>query len=290
MLPRMAPINKAGAHSSTAPAGPGASAFQEKKEHEYTDDEPDREPTGIIFFVAHLPELRHSGQRHSFIIGNVFCQLPCGRSYATVVVALPEIGNHQASGVSRARIVDHGFQPVANLRPVLPLVRRYEQHHTVVLLLLANAELLEQIVRVGLDVIAIERLHRDDGHLRAGLLFEFRAQGFQLRFRLWMDDAGKVGHVAGRANLLEILSSCSPARHEQEPQHRADSFCEMSLHLRGFAMQLAFSPPGGAARAFPPCSFFHHTIPDPKKESSGHSERGERTSTAQGSATGRILS
>src|SRR5208337_3113040 len=109
-----------------------------------------------------------------------FCQLPRSCRYAIAVVALPEIGHQQASGISRARIVDYWFEAVANLYPVLPLIRRYEQHHTVVLLLLANAELFVQIVRVGLDVIAIERLHRDDGHLRASLLFKFRAQGFEL--------------------------------------------------------------------------------------------------------------
>ena len=204
---------EAGAHPSAAPAGTGAAAACKHEKDDDAKDEPDPDATEVMIFVLRgLPELRHSGQRHPFIIGNIFCQLPCGRSYAAVVVALPEIGNQQASGISRARVVDHWFEAVANLRPVLPIVRRYEQHHTVVLLFLANAELFIQIVRVGLDVIAIERFHRNDGHLRAGLLFEFRAQGFQLGFCLRLNDAREVGHVTGRTNLLDIFGARGPAR------------------------------------------------------------------------------
>src|SRR5208337_2704918 len=217
----------------------------ENKEHNRTEDEPDPDATEITIFVLRgLRELRHPRQRHALVIGNVLCQLPGRYADAAAVVALPEIGHQQAPGISRAGIVDHWLEAVANLYPVLPLVRRHEQHHTVVLLLLANAKLFEQIARILLNLFAVERLHRDNGHLRPGFLFKFRAHGFELRFRLRLNNAREVGDVAGGMNLPDILGAPGPARNEQEPHHQADSFCEVLLHLRGFAMRLSLFSAG----------------------------------------------
>ena len=72
----------------------------------------------------------------------------------------------------RQRVGQRAFEAVADLDAHLVLVRRDQQQHAVVLLRLAELPDAEQLVGIGLDVAALQRLHRGDDELDAGLVFE----------------------------------------------------------------------------------------------------------------------
>ncbi len=70
------------------------------------------------------------------------------------------------------RVGQRAFEAVADLDAHLVLVRRDQQQHAVVLVLLAKLPGAEELVGIGLDVAAFERIDRGDDKLDAGLLFE----------------------------------------------------------------------------------------------------------------------
>ena len=72
----------------------------------------------------------------------------------------------------RQRVGQRAFEPVADLDAHPLLVRRDQQQHAVVLGLLAELPGAEQLVGVGLDLLAFERVDGGDDELDAGLGFE----------------------------------------------------------------------------------------------------------------------
>ena len=79
----------------------------------------------------------------------------------------------------RQRVGQRAFEAVADLDPHPPLVRRDQQQHAVVLRLLAELPGAEQLVGVGLDLLALQRADGGDDELDAGLGLEIR----ELRLR-----------------------------------------------------------------------------------------------------------
>ena len=72
----------------------------------------------------------------------------------------------------RQRVGQRALEAVADLDSHPVLVRRDEQQHTVVLVLLAELPGAKQLVGVGLDLLALERGDGGDDKLDAGLRFE----------------------------------------------------------------------------------------------------------------------
>jgi hypothetical protein len=181
-----------------------ATTAKQNDEQGNAKDEPDPQATGILVRWWRL-HLRHAGEGYTLFVRDVLRQFPGSGSDASVIIALAEKRDHGAASVAGASIIYHRLQAVTDLRPILPVVWRHEQHHTIVLFLLSDSELLEKVVRVGLYVIAIQRFDGDDRELRAGFLFEFGGEGFQLRFSLWLNDTCEICYVAGGAQVLEVV-------------------------------------------------------------------------------------
>ena len=70
------------------------------------------------------------------------------------------------------RVGERAFEPVADLDAHLALVRRHDQQHAVVLVLLADLPVAAELIAVILDRGALQRLQRDDDELVGGLGFE----------------------------------------------------------------------------------------------------------------------
>src|SRR5207247_2190736 len=100
---------------------------------------------------------------------------PCRPLRRLAIIVLAQVGHHGAPGISRPRIIDHRFEPVAHFDAVFALVGSDEQQHAAIVFFTSDSKLLEQIHRVVLDTLAFERLDGDNRQLRAGLLLHLRA-------------------------------------------------------------------------------------------------------------------
>src|SRR6202008_4445411 len=134
-------------------------------------------------FLPCRPQLRCPGQCYTLVIRNILRQLPRGCDSAATVVSLSEVRLHQPPCVSRTRIRYYGLKPVTHFRPILPVVRRYQQHHSVICLFLPDPQLFEELVCIRLHIVSVQRYHRDDGHLRPGPLLQLRRKRLPLRMR-----------------------------------------------------------------------------------------------------------
>jgi len=133
---------------------------------------------------------RRCGERYTAIVGDVFGELPCSGFDAGAVISLEKIGAHQAACVARAGIVDDRLEAVAYFDAVGAFGGRDEEENAAIIFFVADAELLKKIVAILIDVPAIEGANGDDGHLRAGFLFELEAEGFEAGFGVRSDDVG----------------------------------------------------------------------------------------------------
>ena len=62
-----------------------------------------------------------------------------------------------------------------------------------------------EIGGVVLDGLVLEVVDGDDGHLRAGFLFELGAEFFQRVFGRGIQRAREIGYVAGGRDLGDVL-------------------------------------------------------------------------------------
>ncbi len=140
----------------------------------------------------------------------------CADQRRGAVVALAQVGNHVASHVARARIVDHRLQSVANFDLVLPLFGSDQDQYAAIVLLRPDAEMLVEIGGVVFARFAFERVDGDDGNLRAGLLLQLGGEQFDLLAGRRIDDLRQVGDIALRLDVGDLLR---PSRlHQRDKQ------------------------------------------------------------------------
>ena len=82
--------------------------------------------------------------------------------------------------------------------------------------------MLEQVDRVVFDGAIVQRFDGDDGHLRAGFLFEFCAESFQTLLGGLRNNAGEIGDVAGRRNLGNIIGGNAAHTEEEQKENTED--------------------------------------------------------------------
>src|SRR5262245_42084399 len=114
---------------------------------------------------------------------DILCELPGSDLDRRTEVILPEKGNHGATGVSRASVVDDGFDAVADFDTVFSVVRCKEQQDSGTLLFCADAEMLEEIDCIVFDGTVVEGSNGDDGELRAGFMLQFGTKRLQALLR-----------------------------------------------------------------------------------------------------------
>ena len=99
----------------------------------------------------------------------------------SAIVSLPQDRPDAAQNAAGVSIRNDRFQPVADLDAILVVLDRQQHQQAFVGSLFADAPFLEQADGDVLDRLVFERIHRDDGELRAGGALHVAAIGFDLR-------------------------------------------------------------------------------------------------------------
>src|SRR5947208_483093 len=139
--PTRAPAAIACQHSQqkpeTAPAARSAStpareASNCTKENNQNKNDPEYRESGAPSGILISRGGRQAAQRNTSIIGNVPGQLPGGDFRRLAIIVLAQVGHHGAPGISRPRIIDHRFSPIAHFAAVFPLVGSDKQPHAAI--------------------------------------------------------------------------------------------------------------------------------------------------------------
>ena len=93
-----------------------------------------------------------------------------------VVVALAQQRNHAASETAHLAVRKDGFEAVANLGPVLVIIRGQQDHHAAVRPLVPHAPLLEKVIGEVFHRVTFQSLDGDHRNLGLGFLIDLRAQ------------------------------------------------------------------------------------------------------------------
>ena len=91
-----------------------------------------------------------------------------------VVVALAQQRNHAASEAAHLAVRKDGFEAVADLGPVLVIVRGQQDHHATVRPLVPHAPLLEKVIGEVFHRVTFQSLDRDHRDLGLGFLIDLR--------------------------------------------------------------------------------------------------------------------
>src|SRR5262245_15744460 len=116
----------------------------------------------------------------------------------------------------RDRVGERAFEPVADLDAHLALVRRHDQHHAVVLVLLADTPVAPELDPVILDRGALQRFERHHHELVGGLGLERGELVIERSAGSGIEDIGLVHHAAAERGKLERGRGES----EQQPDER----------------------------------------------------------------------
>jgi len=155
-----------------------------------------------VLDLLHRLRMRKSD---SAIRGDVIGELRSSGFDTGAEIILAEKRDHGAASVAGASVGDDGFEAVADFGPVFVFARSDEKEDAAVVLFASDAELLEKFVAVLCGGFAFERMHGDDGHLRAGFLFEFGAKIFKAGVGVRREHGGEIGNVAGGVNGFDVL-------------------------------------------------------------------------------------
>ena len=75
--------------------------------------------------------------------------------------------------------------------------------------------MFEKIDGVIFQRAAVEGFDGDDGHLRAGFLFEFGAERFEALFGRLRNDSGEIGDVSGGRNFVDVVAESGRSSEKQ---------------------------------------------------------------------------
>ena len=98
----------------------------------------------------------------------------------------------------RERIGEGPLQPVTHLDANSPLVRRDQEHHAVVLALLAELPATKQLVGVGFNLLAFEGPDGGNDELDAGLRLQIGKLLFERAAGLGRDNVGLINDSASQ--------------------------------------------------------------------------------------------
>ena len=156
------------------------------------------------------------------VIGDEFGDLPGGGFGGLAVITLAKNGNHGAADVTGARVVDDGFEAVADFDAILTVGGSEEEKDAAIVFFTADAELFEDVDGRLFNVLTVERFYGDDGDLDAGFLLDFEAEGFQAGLRGGVNYAGAIGDVAGGVEIFEVVGVREEGCAKKEAQEREE--------------------------------------------------------------------
>ncbi len=117
---------------------------------------------------------------------------------------------------TRHQVGQRAFEAVADLDADLALVRRHDQQHAVVLVLLSDLPVAAELIAVILDRGALQRFQRDHHHLVGRLGFKVGELLRQCRPGGRIEDIGLVDHPAGQGREGE---RCQHGECRQRSKH-----------------------------------------------------------------------
>ena len=158
----------------------------------------------------------------AFFVGDVLCQLPGGDFYCGTKIILSQEGDHGATGIAGASVIDNWLDAITNFDSILAIVGSQQQQNARAFFFGANTQVFEKIHSVVFDRAIIEGSDGDDGHLRGGLLFEFSAESFQTLVRGLWNNACEIGDVADRRNLGNIIGGNAAHTEEEQKENAED--------------------------------------------------------------------
>lgn len=122
------------------------------------------------------------------------------------VIAAPHQRNRFPLEPANFSIRQDGLQPVSNFDSGAMVLDRVKNQYALIGRLGPNAPFVEEVYCIALDVVAVESINRDQGDLRMSFLIDLRAEVFELRLGLCVQDICEVVNVSGRFELGDGFS------------------------------------------------------------------------------------
>jgi hypothetical protein len=197
--------------AATSPSAAGPASGDGSNDVNNHENENENGPNGNrrrIISSPDGPNRRRCGERHAAIVGDILGELPGSGFYAGAVITLEKIRAHEPASVAGASVVDDWFEAVAYFDAVSAFGGRDEQEDTAIVFFVADTELLEEVVAILIDVLAFEGADSDDGHLGASFLFELQAEIFEAGFGVRVNQARKIGDIAGGMDIFDLFGVC----------------------------------------------------------------------------------
>ena len=169
-----------------------------------------------------LRNVRHAGDLDVRILRDGLRDARCHQRDGGVVVVLAQDRNHLAAEAADFAVGQDRFESVTDFCPILMVLHGEKNEYAAVSAFLADAPLLEQLVRELLFAFAFQRLDSDDGDLRVRLLLHFKTQSVQPRLRLLVKYAGEVVDVIAGLELCWFFGECECRKNRQESRQNAD--------------------------------------------------------------------
>lgn len=180
--------------TKTAPSAPSASTppwaaaeeqppeqdFSErayKNENDNNEDPRDclrRNPI-VRFFPPRRSQI-YSGQLDPRVLRNRIRNMLRHQADSAVVVALLEERHSFAPEAAYFTVRKNGLKTIPDFGAVAMIFYRKKDQNTAIGRLVADSPFLEQVNRVALDIVSIERIDRDHGHLRVRFLINLQAE------------------------------------------------------------------------------------------------------------------
>src|SRR5437763_893243 len=107
-----AAVHAAAATAGSAPDS-GAEDLEYDKQNDKNSERTDR-PLARFGLARNRSGRRRARERNTFVVSNVFGQLPSGDFDRGAEIVLAEEWNHRATGITSASIIDDGFETVAD--------------------------------------------------------------------------------------------------------------------------------------------------------------------------------
>jgi len=139
---------------------------------------------------------RHSAKRHAPVARDHIRYFGSEFEQAPVVIARSKPGHHLAAEAAHYAVRKNRLQPVAHFNIIFVVSDSEQDEHPAVVVLVANAPALEELISEVGSLQAFERVDGNDSNLGVSFLINFGAKRGQLLLGLLAEHPGEVVDVA----------------------------------------------------------------------------------------------